>query len=1044
MSKHNPLVSAWNRIKSWPAVNTEQYLAVTLPASADAADVTATALKPYESYFRIWLADMFLTESRQWFTELFPAVHSVVKLRYGDYGTVSLNNVVGLPEEVRGQGVALNYCLCELTPFSGGTVEIAAGLLALRNRDNKFVAAAFDLFSEFANLIAPPLAPALSISKKVASGVNTLFEAADGQVHLSMHQTLTSAGGGGSNELRPGYRAVILGTPEQLDAARLSVIDDRLYYKSGSGAPQPLRGYDYMLLRIESRDERDDWRLKSIQEPVEKATQALLRGDKEEAHVFHTLALTTTAQSPDLTPADRRRVVVAINDELTDYQAIRNNAVADSERDLNDIMAARAMPLELARSQPELTLREALEATTVYEQHNRLMPEVAPGIDGESDEAFSLVPADLDDAVLKDVDIADDKRLIVTGDDDDKSIIEFAPDAPQPPQYKRINAWVVKREDEPAQPLQLGATYTLAFKVGRPVQSSLITTPSAYVPESDIPPEGLETTWVVTSWNVELADAPHSIVPFQVEAIEAPQSWKAEGKLLIPRHGESAVGLLSITPLVAEDAAIDIVIFARDTLYRQFRLELRVDGPHEPPPLGEDSSVKISSEVIHTPAVFTGLRPQHEWQTPRGTLSIIVFGQGKAYARGDIFDGNGTKHIDTLTDWSAAPAQVAGPIKNVRDAANQFREQFTDELNEIDRRDLIHRLQDFRSRPHNFWADDLSDPVHQQVWQQQISTSAELQMLAYSGYQLYESFFPPNSALRKWLDALPPDWRLDISWSAKSDSSWVASVPWGLFYGQAPVPGEAIDPMYFWGLRYRLNYIAHAIDNPLSPALGGLDKTTRAYGFYWGKTASDQEIADEVQWQQQEWTSWGQQTFLPDAGAQTPPKSQLVELLNKPAQQPATIIYFFCHCEVGTGNKPVLRFGSTNAPADNLSLIDLGALPLQQQPLIFVNACTSAGSDPYTANELEQIFFRRGCRAYLGTEVKVPIQLASRFAKIFYSFFYRDLDSKPIAAGEAIFQARRFLWREYRNLGGLLYTYINHFELYMASEVEVDALHGHN
>jgi hypothetical protein len=109
---------------------------------------------------------------------------------------------------------------------------------------------------------------------------------------------------------------------------------------------------------------------------------------------------------------------------------------------------------------------------------------------------------------------------------------------------------------------------------------------------------------------------------------------------------------------------------------------------------------------------------------------------------------------------------------------------------------------------------------------------------------------------------------------------------------------------------------------------------------------------------------------------------------------------------------------------------------------VFANACTTSAADPYIANELETVFFDRGCRAYLGTETKVPIQLASRFAWIFFHFFYRRLDprNRPIAAGEAVVQTRRFLWRYYRNLGGIFYTYVNQYELFMADDAELAAL----
>jgi len=66
--------------------------------------------------------------------------------------------------------------------------------------------------------------------------------------------------------------------------------------------------------------------------------------------------------------------------------------------------------------------------------------------------------------------------------------------------------------------------------------------------------------------------------------------------------------------------------------------------------------------------------------------------------------------------------------------------------------------------------------------------------------------------------------------------------------------------------------------------------------------------------------------------------------------------------------------------------------------------------------------------------------LASRFAEIFFHFFYRKADQAPMAAGEALAQTRLFLLTEYANIGGIFYTYLNQYELYMASDSEVQAL----
>ena len=109
---------------------------------------------------------------------------------------------------------------------------------------------------------------------------------------------------------------------------------------------------------------------------------------------------------------------------------------------------------------------------------------------------------------------------------------------------------------------------------------------------------------------------------------------------------------------------------------------------------------------------------------------------------------------------------------------------------------------------------------------------------------------------------------------------------------------------------------------------------------------------------------------------------------------------------------------------------------------MFANACATAGTDVYSASALAKTFFKRGARAYIGSECMVPTALGSRFAMIFFHFLLRrpDKDGLPIAAGEAFAQARLFLWCHFRNVGGLLYAYVNKYDLYLATDKEIGAL----
>jgi hypothetical protein len=140
---------------------------------------------------------------------------------------------------------------------------------------------------------------------------------------------------------------------------RLSVQADQLLYSPRDGeAPAPLQGYDYLLLRVEGRAERDDWRLKDIQGPLDQAKAALIQGRTEEADAFKKATLAAAWLSPDLAVQDRSRVVRAIKAEWAQIEAEGLGAVADEALDLNAIMATRALAPALAANLGRVTAAE--------------------------------------------------------------------------------------------------------------------------------------------------------------------------------------------------------------------------------------------------------------------------------------------------------------------------------------------------------------------------------------------------------------------------------------------------------------------------------------------------------------------------------------------------------------------------------------------------------------------------------------------------------------------------------------------------------------
>jgi hypothetical protein len=701
--------------------------------------------------------------------------------------------------------------------------------------------------------------------------------------------------------------------------------------------------------------------------------------------------------------------------ELGEAQLALDAARAIHERMARALLLADIAPLLAKRRQ----YREALEAVHEIEEL-KFEPELLKVSASNSAEGNAL------ESLAVEV-----ENSLPSGEQQDLT----SPAAPPVSRAERhISVWISERMDNPFMPLRLGDQYTLNLKIGEAVLASLLKDMDTKVPPSEVPREGLKTCWVITSSTMELAALTDRTTATVSDATGSIRVWSAQFPLELPYEGDSEISQLKVTPRVANGAGFEVLIYVRQEIYRQFSVKLAVRKPTASTTWDRKKVTTVETDLVHTPAEQLDLEPTPRWARPPGEFTIAVVGQGVAYARGDV----GTAFVNEIVPWYGVHTMVAGPIENVRNAAERFRGECDSYLNNINPDDLVARLR--KSMGGSDWAmvGTCPDPSYQQEWAK-VSTSPWLRDLAVLGYRLYGAFFPSGSLLRGWLDSLAPGCRINISWLPTSGPGWLAHIPWGLMYMLEPPPlGTPIDPAGFAAFRFRLNYLPYSVQGG-SKALGRLGDTYQAYLLYQGSRPED-PTGMEAQWQRKQQEVRKRAVFIPRTPADENLKQQLLALLEDPKPTPMIVLYLFCQCNSGEGKDPVLQFGATTKPMDLLRQTELGTKYFADQPLVFANACSTAASDPYIANELERSFFSRGCRAYIGTESKVPIPFASRFASTFFRFFYGDGLSEPMAAGEAMVQARLFLWAQYRNIGGLFYSYVSQYELFLASEVEVQAL----
>ncbi len=348
----------------WDTIQGAFTKGATTLSYAELPDPTAPVpvIKEGEHYFRIWLAQMFLTTAQKWFINQHPAVNAQVTMKFGGNDKMTFGRVAAPTQDNFSEGVFANYPLTELMPYRGGLVELTAGLLALPG-DNGWKTAV-KILEKFSGLVAPPLGQTLAVAQQVSSAVGDFLGQVNTKPHLGLHQTFAAAGGGGGAGFAPGYIAVVLAPAGTFQATPLLVKDKALHVQKRGGA-EALSTHDFMLFRIEARKERDDIMLKNIEEPFREACSAIAYGESKKSETCERAAVAAALLSPDLTWPDQRRVVEVIKNRLGELRALGYGAAPapatgkDWENNVRQLVQDTAPPVDAAAAHGPMSFEEA-------------------------------------------------------------------------------------------------------------------------------------------------------------------------------------------------------------------------------------------------------------------------------------------------------------------------------------------------------------------------------------------------------------------------------------------------------------------------------------------------------------------------------------------------------------------------------------------------------------------------------------------------------------------------------------------------------------
>ncbi len=325
----------------------QRYQNFFIPKNRVDVNYDDTPIAAGTAYCRLWLEEMCLSKDVEWFTQRYPVVHSAIRFNHGNQPILVPSLVKpGMLNQLAPDNlnkVIIRHCaLTPLFAFNGGLIELQAGLFSMEASDpiNKFIQT-MDRFSEL--LPVPEVSTVLKIAQPIYQGIEDLIGVGKSELELGYQDTFCPAGGGGDNDLKPGYFAVILAQEEEVHSNNLCVVDGQLRLESSptqnfNRNSKLLEGYSYMLFRIEKQTEQDWESLTNINELFEKAQELVIEGKYKEVKDTLIPAIRLAIyRSPDVAKADHKVMVAKIENYLKD-EGLESQTIDGHKPSLYSIM----------------------------------------------------------------------------------------------------------------------------------------------------------------------------------------------------------------------------------------------------------------------------------------------------------------------------------------------------------------------------------------------------------------------------------------------------------------------------------------------------------------------------------------------------------------------------------------------------------------------------------------------------------------------------------------------------------------------------------
>lgn len=318
---------------------------VLIPSENVAGDLNqGVAFQRDVHYFQVRINEMYLTNSRQWFSQYDPMVFVVSEFTYDKKVEVVPYLVGPMMMEKYGEKIPTGMVFSDtrvagLHPYRGGRLTLSVVLLRMKRED--YARSLLQIVESAASSLdfSTALNTYVKVGSIVLDGVEALLGLGDTDAIIGFRKEFDPDAG---ELLQPSYFALIDLPESQLNLNQLWVRDNQLLFGSSLEDAKPFRGADYVLYSITQTSGRSDettlpfyplWE-RVIQEATVPEDAKWKSAKANMLTLYQTLVL-----SPDLTP---KQADDLSNKYVTEMKRLHDRVVdmatlGPSERKLSEI-----------------------------------------------------------------------------------------------------------------------------------------------------------------------------------------------------------------------------------------------------------------------------------------------------------------------------------------------------------------------------------------------------------------------------------------------------------------------------------------------------------------------------------------------------------------------------------------------------------------------------------------------------------------------------------------------------------------------------------